>query len=166
MIPVRPNYGARTPCCPMPSVNRSVARPPPCPWAQASGNVMRSVDICRSPCKSHVSTLVSIPQVRSPFGVGSGTARRYLHPSLQTHRGAAHSIFNCDKTPNLERLLFLFRPTTHYVYLSPLTDVSWFHFPSSQRLLHLRGKYADSLKHDHWPLAACRTLSSGTFSSF
>lgn len=96
----RPNYGARTPRRPVSLRNRSVVRPQPCPWAQAFGHALRSANALPfgvSPGKPHVGGLAasapplpppkrpcSIPRVRSSFGVGSGTARRYLQ-SLSTN---------------------------------------------------------------------------------
>jgi hypothetical protein len=91
--------------------NRSVARPQPCPWAQASW-MCYEIGPCTayggSPGKPHVDTLrkraCSVyssrrspkpipPRVRSSFGVGSGTARRYLQ-SLSTYTIRAQHILS------------------------------------------------------------------------
>jgi hypothetical protein len=135
-----PNYGARTPRCPVSRTeverNCSVARPLPCPWAQASwicyeigpltayGGSSGTLRVCTlgmqacsvySPRRSRKP----IPRVRSSLGLAQAQPADIYSPSPHTHPGAAFPLYNCRKYLDLERLLFPFRPTSYHAHSSP-----------------------------------------------
>jgi hypothetical protein len=140
-----PNYGARTPRCPVSPMeverNRSVARPQPCPWAQASwicyeiGQCTAYGGSLEAPCRhpAHAGLQRLFPSSLSKtHTLDMLLVRGWLRHSPQIftvplhihHPGAAYPLYNCRKCLDLERLLFPFRTTTHHAHSSPLAIVS------------------------------------------
>jgi hypothetical protein len=121
--------------------NRSVARPQPCPWAQASwmcyeiGPCLWRLPwqaSCRHPAQAGLQRLFISSLSKTHTSSSTFLVRGWLRHSPQIftvplhihHPGAAYSLYNCRKCLDLERLLFPFRPTTHHVHSSPLATVS------------------------------------------